>query len=85
MNCAQLNILNEGAVGTPNPLIKIPGVYTLGQPGMFEELKTHLEHMKSVTLIQPIIDLYFAPIDNGEGWNFDFSKHKAPAPAVWEG
>jgi hypothetical protein len=32
-NCAQIEIANDGPVGTPGPLVKIPGVYTLGQPG----------------------------------------------------
>jgi len=31
-NCAQVNIINEGTVGTPQPLVKIPGVYTPKQP-----------------------------------------------------
>ncbi|KAF2269513.1 hypothetical protein CC78DRAFT_564769 [Lojkania enalia] len=34
-NCAQVNIINNGKVGTPSPLAKIPGIY-VGFPPEFE-------------------------------------------------
>jgi hypothetical protein len=35
-NCAHVEIVNDGpAVGKPGPLVKIPGVYVLGQPGTY--------------------------------------------------
>ncbi|KAI0169709.1 hypothetical protein GGR52DRAFT_573764 [Hypoxylon sp. FL1284] len=33
VNCAQVEIVNDGAIGTPGPTAKIPGVYQRGQPG----------------------------------------------------
>jgi len=35
VNCAHVNIINNGRVGTPGPLVKIPGVYTHGQPDAY--------------------------------------------------
>ncbi|KAH7128146.1 glycoside hydrolase [Dendryphion nanum] len=33
--CAHVNILNSGSVGTPGPLVKIPGVYKRGQSDVY--------------------------------------------------
>jgi hypothetical protein len=33
LNCAQIEVVNDGEVGTPGPLAKLPGAYTRGQPG----------------------------------------------------
>lgn len=35
VNCAHVNIENTGDAGTPEPLVKIPGIYERGQPGMY--------------------------------------------------
>lgn len=34
-NCAHIEVVNGGSVGTPGPLVQIPGVYERGQSGMF--------------------------------------------------
>jgi hypothetical protein len=36
VNCAHVEIVSSGEdEGTPGPLVKIPGVYTRGQPGTY--------------------------------------------------
>ncbi|KEY71338.1 hypothetical protein S7711_05929 [Stachybotrys chartarum IBT 7711] len=35
VNCAQIEITNSGTVGSPAPTVKIPGVYTRGQPDVY--------------------------------------------------
>ncbi|KAI0376621.1 glycoside hydrolase [Hypomontagnella monticulosa] len=38
VNCAQVEIINTDVeVGTPGPLVKIPGIYTHGQPDLYFE------------------------------------------------
>jgi hypothetical protein len=35
VNCAHVEVVNDGPVGTPGPLVKIPGVYTRGQKDVY--------------------------------------------------
>jgi hypothetical protein len=35
VNCAHVQVINDGPVGTPGPLVKIPGVYTRGQKDVY--------------------------------------------------
>ncbi|KAF2661708.1 lytic polysaccharide monooxygenase [Lophiostoma macrostomum CBS 122681] len=35
LGCAHIDVKNSGTVGTPGPLVKIPGVYKRGQPDVY--------------------------------------------------
>jgi hypothetical protein len=34
-NCAHIEVVNDGTVGTPGPVVQIPGAYTRGQPDVY--------------------------------------------------
>ncbi|KAF2687844.1 lytic polysaccharide monooxygenase [Lentithecium fluviatile CBS 122367] len=35
VNCAHVQVVNDGPIGTPGPTVKIPGVYTRGQKDVY--------------------------------------------------
>lgn len=55
VNCAHINIVNTNAqVGTPGPLVKIPGVYTRGQPDVyFDHYDQHLVDTNATEFVPP--------------------------------
>jgi hypothetical protein len=42
VNCAHVEVLNDGAVGTPGPLVNIPGVYKRGQSDVYFSVYDYL-------------------------------------------
>lgn len=88
VGCAHVEILNPSAdVGTPGPLVKIPGVYERGQPGMYTYL---LWRVLPGVFWQGYsadlgfrVDVYFSSYDVVMKYNYDVSKWTPPKPEVW--
>ncbi|KAF2008894.1 lytic polysaccharide monooxygenase [Aaosphaeria arxii CBS 175.79] len=55
VNCAHIEVVNPGVVGTPSPLVKIPGIYERGQPDVYFDHynSSFIEHPEDISWFIP--------------------------------